>query len=65
MMIGARQTCEEHSLEIIERAAYNFIAIWHLNQVVFQNRKAGLLPVRANAVQWVNALAIGFNFLCK
>jgi hypothetical protein len=32
--MGPRQTCEEDSLEITERAGYNFIAIWHLNEVV-------------------------------
>jgi hypothetical protein len=65
MMVDPRQTCEEHSFKITERAGYNFIAIWHLDQVVFQNRTAGLLPVWTNAVQWVNTLAIGFNFLCE
>jgi len=63
--ISTRQACKEHSLEITERAGYSFIAFWHLNQVVIYNRTAGLFPVQANGVQWVNTLDKSVNLLCE
>lgn len=61
MELLRRRTCEVHPLEIFECARHDFVAFWNLDQVVLQDGTAGLLPVWADSVQWVDSLSVSVD----